>query len=120
MSFDNRPPKERDPDMPWSIRSSAVIELLVVLFQVLGFVALCLSRLRPGTRWAERGRVGFVVALVGLGAAGALCGQHGSEFGLFAGFTLTALFIGMCIGGSSPDASRHGGIRMGAELPPLR
>lgn len=105
--------------MIWSIRSSAVLELLVVLFQVVGFVALCVSRLRAGTRWAERGRVGFVIALVGLGAAGALCGRQHSEFGLFAGFTLTALLIGMCMGGS-PESSARGELRMGAELPPLR
>jgi hypothetical protein len=105
--------------MAFSIRASAVLELAVVLFQVLGFVALCMARLRAGTRWADRGRVGFVVALVGLGAAGALCGRLDSEFSLFAGFTLTTLLIGMCMGGPAESAARSG-VRMGAELPPLR
>ena len=57
----------------------------------------------PQTRWAERGRVGFVIALVGLGLAGAYCGMHDSEFGLFAGGTMTALLIGMTIGGHPAD-----------------
>lgn len=108
--------------MAWSIRPSAALELMVVLFQVLGFIALCVSRLRSGTRWADRGRLGFVVALVGLGAAGALCGRHGSEFSLFAGFTMTALLIGMCTGsrGGHPESPSYGGVRLGPELPPLR
>jgi hypothetical protein len=79
--------------------------LLVILFQVFGVGALCLSRLLPGSRWAERGRAGFVVALVGLGIAGALCGRHDSEFALFAGGTMTALLIGMTMGSGQPDAT---------------
>ena len=85
------------------IRPCLVLEVSVVFFQVVGVVALCLSRLMPATRWAERGRVGFVIALVGLGVGGALCGRHDSEFALFAGVTLTALLIGMTIGESVTD-----------------
>lgn len=87
------------------VRPCALLELSVVLFQVVGVVGLCLSRLMPLTRWAERGRVGFVIALIGLGVAGAYCGMHDSEFGLFAGGTLTALLIGMTIGGTPADLS---------------
>ena len=91
------------------------LELTVVLFQVVGVVALCVSRLLPTTRWAERGRVGFVVALVGLGIAGALCGRHDSEFALFAGVTLTALLIGMTIGSGAADATARPRGRLTAE-----
>ncbi len=81
------------------LRAGLIFEFCVVMFQVFGVAALCLNRLLPTTRWAERGRVGFVVALVGLGVAGAICGGQDSEFGLFAGATMTALLIGMTIGG---------------------
>jgi hypothetical protein len=82
----------------------AVFEILVVLFQLCGILALCMSRLMPRTtRWSSRGKVGFVVALVGLGVAGALCGRHDSEFALFAGGTMTVLLIGMTAGSSSVD-----------------
>ncbi len=92
-----------------------LLEMSVVMFQVVGVVALCLSRLLPATRWAERGRTWFVVALVGLGVAGALCGRHDSEFALFAGVTLTALLIGMTIGGGGADATVTPLRRMAAE-----
>lgn len=82
------------------LRAEAWFEFAVVMFQVIGVVTLVLNRLAPAPRWAHRGRVGFVVALFGLGFAGALCGRHDSEFALFAGGTLTFLLIGMTIGGS--------------------
>jgi len=86
--------------MAWSdIRVCVWFELAVMMFQVAGVAALCLTRLAPAGRWAERGRIGFVIALVGLGVAGALCGRHASEFGLFAGGTMTLLLIGMTVGG---------------------
>jgi hypothetical protein len=92
--------------MEWShVRPAAVLELLVVLFQVFGVLALCLWRLLPATRWSERGRAGFVIALVGLGIVGALCGRHDSEFALFAGGTMTALLIGMTMGSGTTDAT---------------
>jgi hypothetical protein len=82
----------------------AVFEILVVLFQLCGILALCMSRLMPhAPRWSARGKVGFVVALIGLGIAGALCGRHDSEFALFAGGTMTLLLIGMTVGSSSID-----------------
>jgi hypothetical protein len=82
----------------------AVFEILVVLFQLCGILGLCLSRLMPrATRWPARGKVGFVIALIGLGVAGALCGRHDSEFALFAGGTMTLLLIGMTAGNSSID-----------------
>jgi hypothetical protein len=77
----------------------AVLELLVVFFQVFGIMGLCLSRLMPRSVWCYRGKIGFIVALFGLGIAGALCGRHDSEFALFAGGTMTVLLIGMTIGG---------------------
>src|SRR5436305_556678 len=63
----------------------AVLELLVMFFQACGILGLCLSRLMPRSAWCYRGKIGFIVALFGLGIAGALCGRHDSEFALFAG-----------------------------------
>ncbi|MEW4566280.1 hypothetical protein AB1L88_00290 [Tautonia sp. JC769] len=76
-----------------------VFDSLVILFQVFGVLALCLTRLFAGPRWVERGQLAFVVAVVGLGIAGAFCGHQDSEFGLFAGLTMTTLLIGMTVGG---------------------
>jgi hypothetical protein len=77
----------------------AVFELLVVLFQVCGVMGLCLNRLTPrSTRWSVRGQTGAIIALFGLGIAGALCGRHDSEFALFAGGTMTVLLIGLTMG----------------------
>jgi uncharacterized membrane protein YcfT len=88
--------------MMWSnLRICALLELTVMLFQVAGVMALCLNRLLPATRWAAHGRTGSVVALVGLAVAGALCGRHASEFGLFAGVTMTVLLIGLTTGNGS-------------------
>jgi hypothetical protein len=70
-----------------------------MFFQLLGVMSLCASRLLPGTRWADRGRTAFVLAVVGLGLAGAFCGGHDSQFALFAGVTMTVLLIGMIAGG---------------------
>jgi len=80
----------------------SVFEILVIVFQVFGIMGLCLNRLMPrSTRWASRGQVGSIIALVGLGIAGALCGRHDSEFALFAGGTMTVLLIGMTMGSGS-------------------
>jgi hypothetical protein len=77
----------------------AVFELLVVMFQVCGIMGLCLNRLTPrSTRWSSHGQIGSIIALFGLGIAGALCGRHDSEFALFAGGTMTILFIGLTTG----------------------
>jgi hypothetical protein len=77
----------------------AVFELLVILFQVCGITGLCLNRLTPrSTRWSSHGQVGSIIALFGLGIAGALCGRHDSEFALFAGGTMTVLLIGLTMG----------------------
>jgi len=91
------------------IASCEVLELTVVFFQILGIGALCLWRLFPHTRMADRGRMGFVLALFGLGFAGALCGQHDSQFALYAGGTMTILLIGMICGSSTLDPSRTSG-----------
>jgi len=94
----------------------AVFEILVVLFQVCGVMGLCLYRLMPrSTRWASRGQIGFIVALVGLGVAGALCGRHDSEFALFAGGTMTVLLIGMTAGNTP---SEKGAVRPRATTEP--
>jgi hypothetical protein len=87
------------------VRPFALLELAVVVFQVLGVVTLCVSRLATTRSWATRGRSGFVVALLGLGVFGALCGRQDSEFALFAGATMTALLIGMTIGGGAAAAT---------------
>jgi hypothetical protein len=80
----------------------SVFEVLVIVFQVCGIMGLCLSRLMPrSTRWPSRGQVGSIIALFGLGIAGALCGRHDSEFGLFAGGTMTVLLIGLTMGSGS-------------------
>jgi uncharacterized membrane protein YcfT len=92
--------------MVWSsVRTCALLELMVMLFQVGGLTSLCVYRLAPRTRWSDRGRFAIIVALVGLGVAGALCGQHDSEFGLFAGGTMTLLLIGMTIGNGHVEAT---------------
>ncbi len=88
-----------------NVGACALLELAVFFFQIFGVTALCLSRLMPDSRWAERGRAGVLVALLGLGVAGAFCGQHDSEFALFAGVTMTVLLIGMTMGGGYADAS---------------
>ena len=84
----------------------AIFEVLVVLFQVCGIMGLCLNRLMPrSTPWCSRGQVGSIIALFGLGIAGALCGRHDSEFALFAGGTMTVLLIGLTIGSGTIDKS---------------
>src|SRR3954452_25295697 len=98
--------------MVWSnLRLDGILEIAVMLFQMIGVATLCLTRLVPATRWADRGRVGFVFALVGLGVFGALCGRFDSEFALFAGGTMTALLIGMIadsgtVGATAPPRIR--------------
>jgi hypothetical protein len=102
--------------MVWSsVRLCAWLELSVMLFQVCGVAALCLNRLMPATRWADRGRVGFIFAVVGLGIAGALCGRHSSEFALFAGGTMTFLLIGMTAGNGHTDTHVTPHARVAAE-----
>lgn len=88
-----------------SLRLCAMLEISVMLFQVVGVIALCVSRLLPptSTRWANRGRAGFVIAMIGLGLAGAFCGRHDSDFALFAGGSMTILLIGMTIGSGQVD-----------------
>ena len=98
-----------------SVRLSDLLELSVILFQFFGVAALCLSRLFPASRWAERGRAGFVIAVLGLGIAGALCGRHDSEFALFAGGTMTFLLIGMIVGSGPSDATAPVPVRIAAE-----
>jgi hypothetical protein len=94
-----------------------MLELSVMLFQVVGVIALCVSRLLPptSTRWANRGRAGFVVAMIGLGLAGAFCGRHDSDFALFAGGSMTILLIGMTIGSSQVDPTVPPRRRVAAE-----
>ncbi|QEH37520.1 hypothetical protein OJF2_61110 [Aquisphaera giovannonii] len=86
----------------------ALLESLVIFFQVCGVMALCVNRLMPRSAWCYRGKIGFIVALFGLGIAGALCGRHDSEFALFAGGTMTVLLIGMTIGNGTIDAADPG------------
>lgn len=83
------------------VPSCAVLEVLVMAFQSLGVLSLVVTRLLPGTIAARRGRRIFILSLFGLGITGALCGREDSHFALFAGATLTALFIGMIVGGGS-------------------
>jgi len=103
----------------YHISLCAIFEVLVVLFQLCGIMGLCLNRLMPkSTRWSSSGQVGLIVALFGLGIAGALCGRHDSEFALFAGGTMTVLLIGMTMGGGSIEQTEPagGGVPSEAEL----
>jgi hypothetical protein len=92
--------------MVWSgMRLSAWLEVLVMVFQIAGVAALFLSRLSPASRWGRQARVGFVVAMLGLGITGSVCGGHDSAFALFAGGTMTFLLIGMTVGSGHVDTT---------------
>ena len=107
--------------MVWSnVRIDGVLEVAVMMFQVFGVATLCLTRLVPATRWADRGRVGFVFALVGLGVFGALCGRHDSEFALFAGGTMTFLLIGMIMGSGSNPSTTPSSMRVATDPATVR
>ena len=103
----------------YPLRIDAVLEVVVMMFQVFGVATLCLTRLVPEPRWADRGRVGFVFALVGLGIFGALCGRFDSEFALFAGGTMTVLLIGMIVGSGGTHATAPASIRINAAPEPI-
>ncbi len=106
--------------MAWSnLRVDGVLEVAVMLFQVFGVATLCLTRLFPTTRWADRGKIGFVFALVGLGVFGAACGRHDSEFALFAGGTMTFLLIGMIAGSGAVHAAGPAPLRIAADPKPV-
>jgi hypothetical protein len=106
--------------MAWStLRIDAVLEVVVMMFQVFGVATLCLTRLVPETRWADRGRVGFVFALVGLGVFGAICGRFDSEFALFAGGTMTVLLIGMIVGSGTTHATTPRTVGIVADPKPI-
>lgn len=94
----------------------ALFELVVMTFQLVGVAGLCFTRLMPATGWGRGGRIAFIVSLLGLGISGALCGHHDSEFGLFAGGTMTVLLIGMIIGGGSTAPRGKLAHRMAAEV----
>lgn len=83
----------------------AWLELSVVLFQIFGVLALFLYWMSPTSSWGQRGRLGFVFAMIGLGILGALCGQHDSEFALFAGGSMTVLLIGVTMGSGHADTT---------------
>jgi hypothetical protein len=94
----------------------AIFEILVIVFQVCGIMGLCLNRLMPrSTPWSFRGQIGSIVALFGLGIAGALCGRHDSEFALFAGGTMTVLLIGLTMGNGTIEKGEPTGPRIPAE-----
>lgn len=81
------------------LNSCGVFEMLVMFFQTFGVSCLFLHRLTAHhSSWSTLGKAGVIVALLGLGIAGALCGRHDSEFALFAGGTMTVLLIGMTVG----------------------
>jgi hypothetical protein len=85
--------------------SSIVSEMFVMFFQTIGVACLFLNRLTTQqSSWHTLGRNGVILAVLGLGIAGALCGRQDSEFALFAGGTMTVLLIGMTIGNSNTDA----------------
>lgn len=92
-----------------TVRACLLAETFVMLFQVVGVAGLCLSRLAAGTSWARKGHAAFVVAILGLGVAGAIAGRNDSAFGLFAGGTMTLLLIGMISGSGAGDPTRATG-----------
>lgn len=85
-------------------RPGFIFESLVMVFQVVGLASLIFARLLPTGRWMRRGKLIFVLSLVGLGLAGAICAHHRSSMGLFAGGSITFLLVGM-IAGSHPSVS---------------
>lgn len=88
--------------MDWiNVRAESVLECVVAFFQITGVAALFVTRLAASTRWAAGGRFALIIAVIGLGLTGALCGFHDSKFALFAGGTITALLIGMTVGDHS-------------------
>lgn len=86
------------------IRPAVVLETLVLLFQVVGVGGLLLSRVFPSSRWAARGKIVVMGALIGLALAGSICSPVKSGMGLFAGGTITVLLVGMISGGSAHRA----------------
>lgn len=88
------------------VRPGALVECLVMVLQIAGLAGLCLSRLVPASPWARGGRAVLILAMIGLGIAGAFCGQSDSGFGLFAGGTMTVLLIGIIAGGCPTDTTR--------------
>lgn len=94
--------------MTIALRASDLLELAIILFQVVGVLSLGACRLIPRRSYVQLGRIGFILALVGLGLAGAFCGRQDSEFALFAGGTMTVLLIGMTIGGGASTPPLHG------------
>lgn len=61
--------------------------------QVLGILSAGFTRLAENPRLVAASRLLFVVSLVGLGTAGALCGRQESGFSLVAGATLAVLLL---------------------------
>ncbi|GIW88044.1 MAG: hypothetical protein KatS3mg108_2368 [Isosphaeraceae bacterium] len=74
---------------------------LIVMLQMVGVLGLVLSRCLPSHRWGVRGRRLLVLAMIGLGLAGVVHGQHRSGEALFAGATMAFLMVGM-ISGTTP------------------
>jgi hypothetical protein len=89
--------------MSIALRAADLLELTIMLLQVVGVVSLAVCRLGSGTRSSHWARAALFLAMFGLATAGALVAHHDSEFGLFAGGTMTILLIGMTIGGKSPS-----------------
>jgi hypothetical protein len=87
------------------IRSGFVFDSLVLVFQLAGLAGLVASRFMPATRWAGRGRLLVLLALLGLGVAGAICHHHRSGMGLSAGGTMTILLVGMISGSQTSGAT---------------
>ncbi len=94
--------------MDWCpVRFCAVLDSMVILFQILGVLTLFLCRSRAVPGLAKPARIIYVVAVVGLGLAGTLCGHLGSDFGLFAGLSMTGLLIAMTLGCGTEAAEKR-------------
>jgi hypothetical protein len=87
------PPRDAASLVHWKARLLAWLELAVVLLQVVGVGAFCLSRLVASPRWCDVGTRVLTAAVLGLGMSGTLCAWYGSDFALFAGGAMAVLLI---------------------------
>jgi hypothetical protein len=76
----------------------------VMLFQTAGILMLALAKLAPPGIWTSRGAMGVMISQVGLTITGMICSRFYSDFALFAGATVVALFLGMLWASDIPAA----------------
>jgi hypothetical protein len=82
----------------WEAWARSALNMTVVTFQLAGVACFLVSSFAPRSRLGRQGRLGFVVAMFGLGVAGSLCAWFGSEFALFAGGSMAVFLNGVILG----------------------